>query len=286
MSWENIKRRTGIQLCYPFEEKRLEKWEPPYITQPKLDGVRCRALRLRGTWILFSSTEEIILSVPHIIESLESMDIPSDVNELDGELYRHGWSFEEVNSVCSRTVNIHPEHGKIKFYVFDIVEDVTDQASRLLKLGDIAFNDIIIRVAHKICWSFKEVMTAYRQYLDDGYEGIIIRHFLASYVRKRSIYVMKFKPKKSDIYQISGWKEEVDKYGLPKNRMGALEFTKDGQSFSAGSGMTDNDREYLWSIRDSLIGKYAKLEYQHTTPGRGVPRFPIYVSIVEESDDF
>ena len=37
-------KRTGIMLCYPFEEKRLNKWNPPYIIQPKLDGERCRAV--------------------------------------------------------------------------------------------------------------------------------------------------------------------------------------------------------------------------------------------------
>jgi len=35
------RKRAGVQLCYPFEEKRLAKWEPPYIVQPKLDGERC-----------------------------------------------------------------------------------------------------------------------------------------------------------------------------------------------------------------------------------------------------
>jgi ATP-dependent DNA ligase len=282
-------KRSGIQLCYPFEEKRLEKWNPPYITQPKLDGVRCRALRHttndgHWTWLLVSSTEDLIISCPHIIEALEMMDIPTDILELDGELYHHGWSFEEVYSVTSRTVNIHPDYKKIQFHVFDEIVEILSQAKRLVNLNGIEFNTTITRVPHKIAFSLKDVMAHYREYLDDGYEGIIVRHFEAPYLRRRSIYMMKFKPKKSDSYLIVGYKEEIDKYGEPKGRLGALICESDGQQFSVGSGLDDSTRKRLWSIRDSLAGQYAHIEYQHITPGRGVPRFPIFVSITEKGE--
>ena len=41
-----FQRWKGIMKCYPFEEKRLAEWNPPYICQPKYDGVRCRAIRV------------------------------------------------------------------------------------------------------------------------------------------------------------------------------------------------------------------------------------------------
>lgn len=290
MPWSETKERKGILLCYPFEEKRLEKWEPPYIVQPKLDGVRCRALRHTMpngdlTWLLVSSTEEIIISVPHITDALDYLNVPPDMLQLDGEIYLHGWTFEEINSVASRTVNMHPDYHKVQFHIFDQADELIHQAQRLVNISKLNLQAPLIRVPHVICWSLQDVMNAYQSLIDQGYEGIIVRHFEAPYIRRRSIYVMKFKPKKSDRYLITGYKEEIDKYGNPKGRLGALVCEKDGQVFSVGSGLDDNDRENLWKIRESLPGKYALIEYQHITPGRGVPRFPVYVSIVETGEE-
>jgi hypothetical protein len=42
MAWT---KRSGIQLCYPFEEARLKRWNVnTVVAQPKLDGDRCRAI--------------------------------------------------------------------------------------------------------------------------------------------------------------------------------------------------------------------------------------------------
>ena len=67
--------RKGIQLAVPFEERRIlnqgrfqTRWTPPYLVQPKLNGERCRLLRQDRTCLILSSTEELILSVPHIQE--------------------------------------------------------------------------------------------------------------------------------------------------------------------------------------------------------------------------
>ena len=77
-------RWKGIMKAYPFEEKRLAKWEPPYIVQPKYDGVRCRAVPLdNGDFLLLSSEENPIFSVPHINEALKCC---APQWELDGEL--------------------------------------------------------------------------------------------------------------------------------------------------------------------------------------------------------
>jgi len=84
-------RWKGIMKCYPFEEKRLAKWQPPYIVQPKYDGVRCRAVPIPGGgYILLSSEENVIYSVPHILDWLNRVQLTT---ELDGELYCHGMSF-------------------------------------------------------------------------------------------------------------------------------------------------------------------------------------------------
>jgi ATP-dependent DNA ligase len=277
------KKRTGVMLCYPFEEKRLEKWEPPYLVQPKLDGVRCRALKTENGFLLLSSTEEVIFSVPHINDYLNSY-IRSLPNELDGELYLHGWSFEDIYSVTSRTANLHPKHELIEYHAFDYVSEEA-QIVRLANLIDTldshAQTAPLQSVRTRAVTTFDELMEYYHKLVADQYEGIIVRHYMAPYVKKRSTHMMKFKPKKRDAYKITGGTEEIDKHGNPKNSLGAFVCeSTDGETFSIGSGLTHEQRKVCWDTLPDLIGMYCLVEYQHITPGRGVPRFPIFVSVI------
>jgi hypothetical protein len=94
--------------------------------------------------------------------------------------------------------------------------------------------------------------------------------------------MMKLKPKKEDIYKIVGYKEEVSISNTPKNRLGSLICVgSDGTEFSVGSGLSDEERLNLWNIRDNLKGMYVRIAYQHITPGRKVPRFPIYMEVID-----
>lgn len=288
------KKRSGVMLCYPFEEKRLDKYPPPYIVQPKLDGVRCRAQKMyKGNFILMSSTEELIFSVPHILEALNaySLYLPE---ELDGELYAHDLQFESIYSITSRTANIHPNHEQIKFHIFDLPDNEgTPQIERFLALDSLNqtfYNtNCLIPVEYRIAHNFTDVITAYAEFTDANYEGIIVRDHTAPYIRRRSTQVMKFKPKKQDAYLIVGGQEEYDKHGNPKESLGAFLCDSgdgSGETFSVGSGLTQSQRQVYWNILDEIISNnsYALVEYQHITPGRKVPRFPIFTSVISPTE--
>ena len=273
MSWKNIMK------AYPFEEKRLSTWQPPYIIQPKYDGVRCRAVKVNnGATILLSSEENIYFSVPHINEELDKLSF----TELDGELYHHGMTFEEIFSITSRSQNLHPDYKRIQFHCFDIVNE-KPQFERILEIERLKQLNLktVVVAPFWIAQTFEEVMKTYNELISFGYEGMIIRHFQCPYERKRSRFVMKFKPKKKDAYEIISYGEELSINGVPKNRLGFLVCQSgDGNLFNVGSGFTERQRIELWERRDELPGKTAIVEYQHITPGRKVPRFPVFVKIV------
>jgi DNA ligase-1 len=271
-------------LCYPFEEKRLAKWELPYLVQPKLDGVRCRAKRCAADkYILLSSEEKEIISMPHISMALNKMHYKPD--ELDGELYCHHMPFEEIVSRTSRTANVHSGYEDIRYYIFDIVDE-TPQHIRTINLMGMKehINPPLKIVPTEVCSNLDEILRTYDKFVGLGYEGIIVRHISGLYTRRRSIYVMKFKPKKDDYYTIINYKEEYSIHGEPKGRLGALicaSSTVAEESFAVGTGFTDAQREALWTERDKLIGKLAHVKYQHITTGKGVPRFPVFISIID-----
>jgi DNA ligase 1 len=276
-------RWKGIMKCYPFEEKRLAKWQPPYIVQPKYDGVRCRAIHTQtgmsgDEYILVSSEENIIHSVPHLNAVFRNLHLTA---EFDGELYCHGMSFEQIVSITSRTVNLHPDHLRIQFHLFDIVEETLPQMRRQLLIESLrGLNPYIVVAPFYLCENLEDVLYAYDTIVSKGYEGIIVRHHLAPYTRTRSTYVMKFKPKKEDSYVITGFVEEVSKDGEPKDTLGALVCRSgDGNVFNVGTGFTEERRKQLWEGRDLLIGQSAIVKYQHITSGNKVPRFPVFVEV-------
>lgn len=276
-------RWKGIMKCYPFEEKRLAKWTPPYIVQPKYDGVRCRAIPLytgpKGNeYMLVSSEENILFSVPHLNQVFANLGLRA---EFDGELYCHGMKFEEIVSITSRTVNLHPDHLRIQFHCFDIINE-QPQMRRSILIEDLrGLSPWLVVSPFWLCSSLDEVMRAFDSIIEKGYEGIIVRHNMAPYERKRSTWVMKFKPKQEDVYEILGFKEEIDKDGNPKDRLGSLVCRSgDGNTFDVGSGLTDEDRKYIWSCQSLIRGMSVRVKYQHLTSGKQVPRFPVFVEVI------
>ena len=267
-------KRSEIQLAYPFEEKRLAKWKPPYIVQPKLDGERCRAVvDSNGRVVLYSSEVNEIVSVPHINQQLEDMRLKNV--EFDGELYVHGWSFNDISSVVGRTVNISPVFEEMEYHIFDIVDLTKEQIARTTQLEELdLWNENIRTVPSMIADNLSDIMRKLDIMEASGYEGIIVRHIMAPYVRRRSIYMMKWKPKRKDDYKIVEVLEAIDQYGKPKGMIGAFQCTSDGtEVFKAGAGhLTHDERRELWDIKEVLIGETITVEYQHLTSGRGVPR--------------
>ena len=279
-----MSKRQGIMLCYPFEEKRLAKWSPPYIVDPKLDGERARPVPTKVPFLprplLSSELNPFNFAVPHIIKAIEEQ-IPPKL-EVDGELYRHGMSFEEIHSIVSRSKNLHQDHLSMEYHIFDVVTE-DPQYERIAMVRQLELKPPLFKVERFFCETFDEVMRAYDMILEQGYEGIVVRHIDNLYVRKRSTFMMKFKPKKEDNYTILGYKEEISKDGQPKGRLGALVCAgSDGTVFSVGSGLNQEDRIHLWEVKDTLRGKTCTVKYQHITPGKGVPRFPVFVEVREK----
>lgn len=275
-------KRTNIMLCQPFEEKRLTKWNvSEVIVQPKLDGERCRAFwsHERQQWILVSSEENEFTFVPHINAELLEFGVPKQYH-LDGELYIHGATFNEIHSIASRKTNPHMDFLSLEYHVFDIVS-AKPQAERIVDLWNLDDMSCIKTVHSRLLRPTAEaIVEQMNQFTAWGYEGIIVRHPGAPYEIRRSPYVMKFKSRKSDVYEIVDTREEISITGDAKGTLGALICRgDDGTTFGVGSGFTREQREVLWRDRDSLPGKFVEVFYQALTPAH-VPRFPIFRALV------
>lgn len=278
--------RQGIMLCYPFEERRLQKWGGEAYIQYKLNGERCRALCLGNKVELYSSEANLIPFLPHINDALRKLSFIGI--ELDGELYTHGFSLQYIHSVVSRKVNQHEISEVIEYHIFDVVSSVP-QIDRFKELHEIALRiqqeglgEILRVVLPSLVTDMNGVNSYLEQAIDEGYEGIILRNPQAVYERKRSTNIMKFKPHQEDVYEIIGTQEEISIHGTPKNALGAFVCRgDDGETFNVGSGPSRAEREAYWRIRESLVGQYLKVRYQTLSPGRRVPCHAVAVQVLD-----
>lgn len=299
-------KRAGILLCYPFEEKRILKWNSTVLVQPKLDGERCRAI-VDINPLLYSSEvtrekergfyheEELSnlpadfgttirnFALPSLLDSFRVLYLKLGYNiELDGELYIHGWDFNDIHSIVSRKRNLHPAEHLMEFHVFDLITRNLAQIDRIRKLMEIKdlFPPNIKLVKTIPAENILTVREMFQYFIDDGYEGIIIRNMDAPYVRRRSPFIMKFKPKKSDIYDIVGYVEGKGKYA---GTIGTLKCQgNDGTIFEIGSfSVTDSEREKMWNRRNELTNFACKINYQHRWPS-GIPKSGVFVELVEK----
>jgi len=287
-------KRSEIMLFYPFEEKRLAKWKPPYLVQPKLDGVRCRAEIDFISLSLISSELNEFPFLKHIKEELIKLNYVSI--ELDGELYCHGWNFWDIHSVASRKVNPHPNEEFLQYHIFDYASE-EPQIIRTDRLNEFPEGKYVKIVPTYVAENFEEIYSFLGQFISEGYEGIIVREMNAPYIRRRSTFGMKWKPKRRDDYMIKGYSISVDKYGETKEGVLGRLICSDDENlpfigeyppkidppedyFAVGSGFTDLQRVEWWKRRSELVGRIVTVEYQHLTKKNGVPRFGVFSALI------
>lgn len=266
------RKRSGVMLCYDYSERRLLRWPKPWIVQPKLEGDRCRAVVEETNegyvWTLYSSTAAVRTSVPHINDALQMACIHS-YEELDGELYAHGARHEDIRSVVSRTQNLHPNYSDIEYHIFDVISTDT-QSYRMARLNALKVEPPLVIVPHYTAHSLEgpqSINYFYDKFLEEGYEGIIIRHPQALYERRRMTTIMKLKPREELKAVVIELVEERDKNGTAKNALGAIRCVHPAirNTFEVGTGFTRAERLSFWKEPSRILGKIAEIQYQALT---------------------
>lgn len=152
------------------------------------------------------------------------------------------------------------------------------------------------------------ILEEFEQYiLSLGGEGVIIRDIYSKYKCNRSGKVVpelqkvkrftdsEFPVVSYNAYETNSNEATRNGYGLSKRStskkgkrvveiLGSLTLAlQNGSTFSVGSGMTMQEREDLWLIRDTLIGKMVKVKYFMLSPDN-IPLLPIFLGIRNDLD--
>ncbi len=277
-----MSKRTGIMLAKQATPAYIAR-SPVWIVQPKLNGDRCRAIVGHGQCQLISSQgNDRNFAVPHIVRELSEV-FTGNIVEFDGELYKHGMRHQDIRSIVSRTTERHPDYEQIEYHIFDVIND--DPQDKRLVLRESLLNGVMW--AHIVCVSsyaesIGRINDRLAEFIGDGYEGVILRHPYAPYVRKRTASLLKIKPRQEMICQIHGFDEEISIHGEFKGSLGALSVAniKGGPLFGVGSGVvfTRAFRQGNWPAHH-LLGKTVRIRYQELSK-EGKPIMPVLMEVL------
>jgi len=167
--------------------------------------------------------------------------------------------------------DVSKEQHNGKYWVFDIInpdrldEPFKDRRKRLEEVFSTIEHPQIIMLPSVRVMSYNEFEKIHRDHLVDGGDGSILKNIFGGYEFKRSKLWLKVKPIQELDCKIVGFKEGKGKYvgtlgsievviPLPKNTW--------SRETTNVSGMTDEDRDYIWKHRKALIGKMAEVSYR------------------------
>ena len=240
----------------------------------KLDGVRVVTIILNGVVTMYSRNGKQFINFGHIEKELEDL-LGKESHEggivLDGEMVSS--SFQALMKQVHRKDNV--EATDAQYALFDIlpldefqkgVSTLGCRARHKQLLETIPESSDTMFVVEKIECDLDtaEGQKTFSDYnkmaIDKGFEGIMIKDVDALYECKRSHFMLKAKPFIEVSLEIVDTEEGT---GRNVGKLGALicEGKDDGKFIrvNVGSGLSDEQRESFWAVKDALIGEIAEV---------------------------
>ena len=237
----------------------LSKLKYPLFVSPKLDGFR--AIVISG--VVYSRNLKPIRN--RHVQKLFGKDC---YNGYDGELIVGSPTSKSCFNDTSSGVTSYDGEPDVTFYVFDNMDfpgTWSERANTLIQNND------VIKVPHSLCNNREEILKYEEIFLNEGYEGLMIRDPNSPYKQGRSTpregYLLKLKRFEDSEALVIGIEEKmhngneatIDALGrtvrtshqenlIPLNTMGAL-IVKDVNTdviFNIGTGFDDITRDKWW----------------------------------------
>jgi DNA ligase 1 len=289
-------KKPRPMLATKVSASQLEALTYPLLVQPKIDGIRCLITK-------DGAVSRNYKPIPnrYIRECLSREAYIG----LDGELVA-GDSFRETSSAVKSQEGT-PNFSYIVFDVWNIPGlSFEERWMSLLSTVNPGENGILL------CWTYsaldaQEVLSFHRRFIEDGWEGSILRSLSGYYKHGRSTLreqkLLKLKEFQKGYAVVVGVEELMvnrnpqteDAFGLAERAkkkdllesggtLGALrcKTIESGVEFKIGTGFDDETRLALW--RNPPIGEIVEYLHFDTSGDYSKPRFPSFSRILEESD--
>lgn len=260
-------------LAKEYDEKHVIL--PAYV-QPKLDGIRLLAGRIKGDLVLLTrSGKDARSSVHDKIKSVLKNTIKEN-QWFDGEMYDHNArNFSEI------VHRFRKDPENLQYHVFDMYDmkhpELTfKQRFKMLK-AVVKSKDRAVRIVPTyVAKTIQDIHKKHAAFVKDGYEGSIIRNQEAAYQPgKRTWDLVKFKNFITDEFEI------VDATKGTGGHEGAIIWilkTPSGKRFKAVMAAPLERRKEMFDSRSKYIGKLLTVKFQEYSKDK-IPRFPVGLAI-------
>lgn len=266
-----------LGLAKPMLAQPLEKVDPAKIdwseafAQKKLDGHR--AMFKDG--VLYSRQGKVI-DLPHVVEAINAGGL--DRLHLDGELYLHGKTLQEISSLVKRRQEGTQD---LVYHIYDVVDDrpwqrrINGVVEAFYALGEPVQGLELLR-CRKVS-TFEDLQAYHEENLDAGYEGTMLRWGTAGYQDgKRSKHLLKMKNFVDAEFTIVG----VER-GVPNaTASGVFEVpvwvcdAGNGKTFTCTAQGNMHEKHALWKARERHIGRQLTVKY-HYLSADNIPQLPV-----------
>lgn len=270
-------------------EKAKKKVEYPVCVQPKLDGLRCLAFWEGKRCVKLLSRGGKDYNIPHLAQELANI-LPYDM-VFDGEIYVHeGPSLQQINKLVKKE-RTEPDPkwanlltSDLEYWVYDcfcIKHPKLAWVDRAALRSDIFGHTQdeqknVIHVKHDIASNEGAIYKMMADFVQDGYEGAIVRALDGEYeLGHRSRKLLKVKKFKDAEYEITGFYEGKGRY------TGCVTWvckTDDDKEFHCCPKGTLEQKKDWFNRGKEYVGSMLKVKYFQLTDD-GIPQFPVGLAI-------
>lgn len=248
-------------LAHPIERvKNAENLVRAYgaYVQRKYDGHRCLITKQGDTVFAYTRKGKPITTINHVLEDVQRW-LP-DGHTIDGELYTHGTSLQDLSSAIKRQQD---SSNQLIFVWYDVMLDQGyDYRWNWMEdhFEQVEAPSIVLAPTYRVS-SVQEAYDHFRQFRTQGYEGAMLRLPRTPYQPNvRSSSLLKLKEWQDEEVTVVGVKESKDGWAI-------LVCKRDtGQVFDTSApGTLDEKAEVLLNFESKYKGRRLTVEYANLT---------------------
>lgn len=276
--------------------KIVDKVNYPVRVEPKLDGLRCIAVKKDGVVTFFTRNGSILESMPKIKAALE--DAKYDNIVLDGEGMASDWN-ESASVMMSKT---QKDDSNLFYNVFDAMNlnewltktsaaTYDKRCSLVSEVVSIVDKNCVRQVPHINAKNEQELKEFFSRCMNEGYEGVMLKTLDSYYEWDRSKNILKLKPVVTYEGCVVGTYSGRDNTRNAGKFGGFYVLLPNQVITRVGTGFNDALRTQIQlDGYDVWCGKVVECEAQPdpmTSDGLtedGKMRFPVYCRTRDESD--
>lgn len=276
---------------YEDTKKKIDKLETIAV-QRKLNGNRCLVNIVTGE--MYSRKRKLIPHLKYVLNDiLKYTKFLKDkgVVWVDGELYAHGLSFNEVQKIIRNAKTILEEAPKedtsrIMFNLYDYICPTNSgffSKAQVLETERLSRkeNNSLLTIVQTEFISPSELSSKHDKYVKEGYEGIMIRLDMPyEEGPSRANSLIKHKMFMDEEFKVIAINTEE----LNKSKLATFTVTDGKITFDVTPAMSDKEKAFVLDNKNMFLGKMATVKYQNRDEETNVPIFATLVGFRDESD--